>query len=636
MNKIKIVLPDNSSKEVEAGKKASEIIKEEISENLLRAAIAVEIDNKVVDLNTPLTTTTKLKVLTFNDKKGKEIYWHSSSHVLALAVKRLFPNVMFGIGPAIDEGFYYDFDVNRNFTEEDLANIEKEMKKITISKIPFERLEVDYEKAIDIFKDQPYKLELLKELKDKGELISLYKLDGWHDLCRGPHIEHTGKIKALKLLKSSGAYWKGDSGNKQLQRIYGVSFSDKKELKEYIIFQEEAKKRDHRLIGKQLDLFSFHEEAPGMPFFHNNGTIIYDTLVDFVKNIMTREGYEINKTPIILHEKLWHQSGHWDHYKDNMYFTKIDDQINAIKPMNCPGNLLIYKSHQYSYKDLPIRAGEFGIVHRHELSGVLSGLFRVRFMTQDDAHIFCTQEQVENEISKLIDFIDEVYSTFGFKYHMELSTKPEKAMGDPKLWELAEEKLKNVLEKTKKKYKINEGDGAFYGPKIDFHLIDSIGRSWQCGTIQLDFQMPEKFDLTYEGANNEKRRPVMLHRAILGSVERFMGILVEHFAGKFPLWISPIQVTLLPIADRHIDYANAIASVLRKKNIRTTIDDKQQTMNKKIRNAELSKINYILVVGDKEQENKTINVRTRDNKILGEKNIDEFIKDILKEIEEKR
>jgi threonyl-tRNA synthetase len=637
MNKINIKFPDGNNKEVESGLSAKEIIEQEIGEGLLRAAIAVELDdNKIIDLNTPITTTTTFKVLTFKDKKGKEIYWHSSSHILALAVKRLFKNTKFGIGPAIEEGFYYDFDIGRSFSEEDLENIEKEAIKILKEKIPFKRLEVDYNKAKEILKDQPYKLELLQELKEKGEVISLYKLDDWYDLCRGPHVEHTGKIKAFKILKNSGAYWRGDSNNAQLQRIYAISFSNKKNLKEFIYIQEEAKKRDHRIIGKQLDLFSFHKQAPGMPFFHHKGSIMWDQILDFVKSKMLERDYEINKTPIVLNQELWLQSGHWNHYKENMYFTKIDKQDFAIRPMNCPGNILVYKSHQYSYRDLPIRAGEFGLVHRHELSGVLSGLFRVRCFTQDDAHIFCTKEQMKDEIKDLIDFVDEVYTTFGFDYNIELSTKPDKAMGDPKLWDLAENTLKEVLDESNKEYKINAGGGAFYGPKIDFHLIDAIGRSWQCGTIQLDFQMPEKFDLTYEGKDNTKKRPVMIHRAIIGSVERFLGNLIEHYAGKFPLWIAPTQVILLPIADRHIDYCKNIKEKLKKEGIRVEINSKAETMNKKIRNAELQKINYIAVIGDQELNNNTLNIRTRDNKILGEKDLTTFINDLNKEITEKR
>lgn len=634
--KINLTFPDGSKKEIDRGEKAKEVILKHIGEGLLRNAIAVKINDKLVDLETPITESTDFFVITFKDEIGKEIYWHSSSHVLALAVKRLFPKALFGIGPAIEQGFYYDFDIDRAFTEEDIKKIEEEVNKIIKEDIKFERFEIDYNTALEKFKDQKYKIELIKEIKNKGEKLSYYKVGEFIDLCRGPHIPSTGHIKAFKILKTSGAYWKADVKNKQLHRIYGISYASNKELKEHLTRLEEAAKRDHRKLGRELDLYSFQEEAPGMPFFHAKGTIIWNSLVEFLTEKMYKRNYEINKTPMILNKSLWLQSGHWEHYKDNMYFTKIDDNDFAIKPMNCPGNLLVYKAHQYSYRDLPLRAGEFGLVHRHELSGVLSGLFRVRCFTQDDAHIFCTKEQIKDEVTDLIHFMDEVYSTFGFEYNMELSTRPEKAMGDLKLWDLAEVTLKEVLDKLNKKYKINQGDGAFYGPKIDFHLKDAIGRTWQCGTIQLDFQMPEKFNLTYEGPNNEKLRPVMIHRAILGSVERFMGILVENFEGKFPLWLSPVQVIVLSISEKHIDYANYVSNVLKLSGLRVEVDNKALTMNKKIRNAELAKINYIIVVGDNEEKNQTINVRTRNNQILGEKNIDAFIKELLEEIKEKK
>lgn len=619
----------NQEKQISVEKQTAQEIINQIDNSLLKDAIAVKINNNLSDITTTIEKDSTLEIITFNQDEGKSIYWHSSSHILALAVKRLFPNVKVGIGPSIEEGFYYDFD-KEPFTEEDLLLLEKEIKKIIKENLSFEKIQVDYNKAKEIFKDEPYKLELIEDLKE--QTITIYKLGEWCDLCRGPHLKSTSKVKFVKLLRASGAYWKGDVKNKQLQRIYGISYPEKQQLQEYVQKIEDAKKRDHRKIGKELDLFSFHEEAPGVPFFHNKGNILWNLLVDYVTEVMIKRNYEINKTPIILNKSLWLRSGHWDHYKNNMYFTKIDEQDFAVKPMNCPGNMLIYKAHQYSYKDLPLRAGEFGLVHRHELSGVLSGLFRVRCFTQDDAHVFCTEEQMKDEVNDLIDFVDEIYSTFGFTYYMELSTRPEKAMGDPKLWDLSEKTLKEVLDSTKKEYVLNEGDGAFYGPKIDFHLKDSIGRTWQCGTIQLDMQMPEKFNLTYEGPNNEKKRPVMIHRAIIGSVERFLGILIEHFEGKFPLWISPVQVIILPIADRHNDYALSLANTLKENNIRVETDTNALTMNKKIRNAELKKINYILVVGDKEQENKTVNIRTRDNQILGEKSIDDFIKELLQKI----
>ncbi|MDD3244955.1 MAG: threonine--tRNA ligase [Candidatus ainarchaeum sp.] len=636
MNNVKINFPDGSIKEIESGKKAKDIILENIGDGLLRIAIAVKANDKLIDLETPITTTTDFLVLTYKDKEGKDIFWHSSSHIMALAIKRIFPDVKFAIGPSIEEGFYYDVDINRSFTEEELLKIEEEVHKIIKEDLKFERFEIDYNQALEVFKDQPYKIELINEIKDKGEKLSYYKVGEFIDLCRGPHVESTGKIKTFKILKASGAYWKGDSKNKQLQRIYGISFSSNTELKEYLTKIEEAQKRDHRKIGRELDLYSFQEEAPGMPFFHSKGAYIWNKLVEFLTEKLYERNYEINKTPMILNKSLWLQSGHWDHYKNNMYFTKIDDQDFAVKPMNCPGNMLIYKAHQYSYRDLPIRAGEFGLVHRHELSGVLSGLFRVRCFTQDDAHVFCTREQMKDEIIDLINLLDEVYKVFGFEYEMELSTKPENAMGSEKDWEVAETTLKEVIESLGKKYKLNPGDGAFYGPKIDFHLKDAIGRTWQCGTIQLDFQMPEKFNLTYEGPDNQKLRPVMIHRAVYGSVERFLGILVENFEGKFPLWLSPVQIILLPIADRHNDYAYDVSKNLKKNGFKVEVDSNALTMNKKIRNAELKKINYILVVGDSEEKNKTVNVRTRDNEILGEKTIADLITELSLEVKEKR
>jgi len=637
MPNIKITFPDGAIKEVESGISSSDVIKNYIGERLLQAAIAVKVNKELKDLTTPLTTDSTFQVLTFKDDEGIEIFRHSSSHILALAIKKLFPEAKLAIGPAIEEGFYYDIEINKPFTEEDLAKIEEEMQRIIKADLPFRRIEVTPSEAKRYLVGEPYKLEMIDELKETGEKISIYYLGNeWCDLCLGPHVASSGKIKAIKLLKTSGAYWKGDSKNKQLNRVYGISFPEKKTLDEYLKMLEESQKRDHRKIGREMDLFSFHDEAPGMPFFHDKGTFIWNTLVEYVTEVMKNRNYEINKTPIILNKSLWLQSGHWDHYKDNMYFTKIDEADYAVKPMNCPGNILVYKAHQYSYRDLPIRAGEFGLVHRHELSGALSGLFRVRCFTQDDAHVFCTPEQIKSEVADLISFVDDVYKTFGFEYTMELSTKPDKAMGDPKLWELAENELKEVLKKTGKDYKLNPGDGAFYGPKIDFHLKNAFGKPWQCGTIQLDFQMPEKFDLTYEGDDNQKHRPVMLHRAILGSVERFMGILIEKFEGKFPLWISPTQITILTIADRHNEYAKELEKEFRSQGFRVELSLDAETMNKKIRNAQVSKINYILVVGDKEQENKTINIRTRDNQVLGEKKVTDFIKELQEEVRTKK
>ncbi len=579
-----------------------------------------------------------------------ELLRHSLAHVMASAVLKLYPKSKFGVGPSIENGFYYDIELPSSISEDKLQEIENEMKKIISSDLKFEREEMKLKDAINLFikLNQDYKVELLKDLDKKGttkindeenfgtvEKVSTYKTGEFVDLCRGPHVESTGELKdcAFKLTKLAGAYWRGNEKNKMLTRIYGIAFENQKELDDYLKLLEEAERRDHRKIGKELDLFSFHEEAPGMPFFHSKGTIIWDKLVEFLTEKMHKRNYEINKTPIILNKALWLQSGHWDHYKDNMYFTKVDEVDYALKPMNCPGNLLIYKSHQYSYRDLPIRAGEFGICHRHELSGVLSGLFRVRFFTQDDAHVFCTREQIKDEILDLINLVDEVYSTFGFSYQMELSTRPEKAMGDPELWALAENTLKEVLDSTKKEYKLNEGDGAFYGPKIDFHLNDAIGRRWQCGTIQLDFQMPEKFDLTYEAPNNQKMRPVMIHRAILGSVERFLGVLVEHYAGAFPLWLSPVQVKIISVGESHIEHCKKLADEFEKFGIRVEIDDTSETVGNKIRKSSHEKIPYVLVIGDKEIASVKLSVRVRGQKDLVEISKDKFVKDLLEKVQ---
>ncbi len=566
----------------------------------------------------------------WEDEKKK--FWHSSSHILAQAVKRLFPDAIPTIGPATDEGFYYDFDF-RPFTQEDLERIEEEMKKIIKEDIPIKRVELTKAEAKKQFKDNPYKIELIDEAEGK---VSAYRQGEFIDLCKGPHIESTGKAKAVKVLKSSGAYWRGDSKNKQLQRIYGISFPEKKQLREYLFKLEEAEKRDHRKLGRELDLYSFHEEAPGMVFTHPNGMVIWNQLLDFWREEHRNAGYKEIKTPIILNKELWKRSGHWEHYKEDMYFIKIDEADFAIKPMNCPGGMLVYKTKSHSYRDFPLRTAEIGLVHRHELSGVLSGLFRVRSFHQDDAHIYVTREQLETELKNVIKLVNKIYGAFGFEYHVELSTKPEKAMGDSKTWEIAESTLQKVLEDMKIKFKINPGDGAFYGPKIDFHIKDAIGRTWQCGTLQLDFQMPERFDLTYDGADNKKHRPTMLHRTLYGSIERFIGILVEHYAGKFPLWLSPVQVIILPIADRHADYARGVKKKLFDSGIRVELDDRTETTSKKVRDAELQKINYILVVGDREEKNRTVNVRTRNNEVLGEKKTDEFLKSLKKEIEEKK
>jgi len=564
----------------------------------------------------------------------EEMYWHTTSHIMAQAVKRLFPKAKVTIGPAIDNGFYYDFDVEKPFSEEDLSKIEEEMKKIIKEDLSIERFVLPKDEAIKLMKekDEPYKVELIEELPE-GEEISFYKQGEFTDLCRGPHLPSTGAVKAIKLLTTSGAYWRGNEKNKMLQRIYGISFPKASELEEYLNMIEEAKKRDHRKLGKELDLFMLAEEGPGFPFFLPKGMVLRNILEEFWRKKHKENGYQEIKTPIILNEDLWHQSGHWDHYKDNMYTTQIDETDFALKPMNCPGGMLVYRRKLHSYRDLPERVGELGLVHRHELSGTLQGLMRVRCFTQDDAHIFCLPQQVENEIITLMKLINEIYSLFGFKYTVELSTRPENSMGTDEQWNLATDSLKHALESQKVPYIINEGDGAFYGPKIDFHLEDCIGRTWQCGTIQLDFQMPERFDLTYIGEDGEKHRPVMLHRVIFGSIERFIGILIEHYAGAFPVWLAPVQVKILPIADSHIDYANEVKKALEEKGLRVELDDREEKIGYKIREAQLQKVPYMLILGEKEIENKTVGVRSRKDGDIGAMGLNEFIKKIKTEEE---
>lgn len=553
---------------------------------------------------------------------------HSASHVMAQAVMELYKNVKFGIGPSIEEGFYYDFDLKHTFTPEDLKKIEERMKEIIKRDLKFVKKIITKKEAEKLFKDQKYKLELIKDLKGK---VTIYKQGDFVDLCSGPHIKSTKEIQSFKLLKVAGAYWKGDSKNKQLQRIYGTAFKDKKALKIYLKNLEEAEKRDHRKLGKRLDLFSFHEEAPGMPFFHDKGLFIFNSLIDYMNEEMKKLDYQINQTPIILNKSLWLKSGHWDHFQEDMYFTKIDKEDFAVKPMNCPGNLLIFKTRLHSYKELPIKAGEFGLVHRHELSGVLSGLFRVRVFTQDDAHIFCTKEQIKSQVIELIELVDRIYSKFGFTYDVELSTRPKKAMGSLNDWKIAEKALEDSLKAKKIKYKLNRGDGAFYGPKIDYHIKDALGRSWQCGTIQLDFQMPGKFDLSYEGKDGKKHRPVMLHRAIYGSLERFIGILIEHYAGKFPLWLSPVQVKIVTVTNRHDKYANKLKEELKDNNIRVELDDRNESISKKIRDAHKELPFYVITIGDKEVKSDDLAVRTRENKVINIKK-EKFIKNILEDI----
>lgn len=632
---LKVTLKDGAALEVEKGSSILEVAKQ-ISEGLARNATCGEVDGEVKDLRYELQKDCNLVIHTFQeeDLEGKKAYWHTTSHIMAQAVKRLFPDAKLTIGPSIEDGFYYDFDVEKPFTDEDKAKIEEEMKKIIKENIEIERFSLPKKEALELMKKEPYKQELINDLPE-GEEISFYQQGDFTDLCAGPHVMSTGKIKAVKILSSSGAYWRGSEKNKMLQRIYAISFPKASQLQEYLDLLEEAKKRDHKKLGKELELFMIAPEGPGFPFFLPKGMVLRNVLEDFWRKIHTEHGYVEIKTPMILNEELWHRSGHWDHYKENMYTTKIDDTDYGIKPMNCPGGMIVYKNSMHSYRDLPIRAGELGLVHRHEKSGELNGLFRVRCFTQDDAHIFCLPSQIEEEISNVIQLVNEVYSIFGFKYEIELSTRPEDSMGSDEQWELAEGALKKVLKDLDLKYELNEGDGAFYGPKIDFHIRDCLGRSWQCGTIQLDFQMPERFDLTYIGEDGEKHRPVMLHRVIFGSIERFIGILIEHFAGAFPVWLSPVQVKILPITDKEHEYSYKLQKEMQEKGIRVVVDDRNEKTGYKIREAQLEKIPYMLVVGPKEVEQNLVAVRSRQNGDEGTCALEEFVQKILKEIETK-
>ena len=567
----------------------------------------------------------------FEEKEVKEAFWHTSAHVLAQAVKRLYPDTKCAIGPAIDNGFYYDFDFSFPFTEENLAAIEKEMKKIVKQSLPLEVFEVTKEKALDYMKErqEDYKVEMIEELPE-GETITFYKQGDYEEFCAGPHVSNTYVIKAIKLLSTAGAYWRGDEKNKMFTRIYGISFPKAAELKDYLNMLEEAKKRDHRKLGKELGLFTIMEEGPGFPFFLPKGMILKNTLIDYWRKMHTREGYEEISTPILLNRQLWETSGHWDHYRENMYTTVIDDMDFAVKPMNCPGGMLVYKMEPRSYKELPLRLGELGLVHRHEKSGQLHGLMRVRCFTQDDAHIFMTEAQIENEIQKVVKLIDEVYKKFGFTYHVELSTRPADSMGTEEEWEVATNALENAIKAMNIPYEVNEGDGAFYGPKLDFHLQDSIGRTWQCGTIQLDFQLPQRFEAEYIGADGEKHRPIMIHRVVFGSIERFIGILIEHYAGKFPTWLAPVQAKVLPVSDKFADYAKQVAEALKASGVRVEVDDRDEKLGYKIRQAQLQKVPYMLILGEKEQSAGTVSVRKRDlidendSPELGAMSVEEF------------
>lgn len=635
METIKIILKDGTEKNVEKGTRVIDVAKE-ISEGLARNIVGAKLNGELLDLKREIPEDGELVFLKFDDEEGKEFFWHTSSHVLAQAIKRIFPDAKLAIGPAIDHGFYYDIDVDHKITPEDLEKIEDEMKKIVKEKLEVERFTLPKDDAIKYVKEQgeDYKVELIEGLED-GEEISFYKQGEFTDLCAGPHLPNTGKVKAIKLLSVAGAYWRGDENNKMLQRIYGTSFEKKKDLEAYLYRLEEAKKRDHRKIGKEMDLFSLREEGPGFPFFHPKGMIIKNELESFWREEHRVRGYQEIKTPIILNENLWKQSGHWDHYKENMYFTEIDEQKFSVKPMNCPGAVLTYNRKIHSYRDLPIRMGELGEVHRHELSGALHGLMRVRYFTQDDAHLFTLPEQIKEELIGVIELIDHVYSLFGFKYHVELSTRPEKSMGSDEDWNLAIDSLREALEAKEIDYKVNEGDGAFYGPKIDFHLEDCLQRTWQCGTIQLDFQMPQRFDLTYVGQDGEKHRPIMIHRVVFGSIERFIAILIEEYAGKLPTWLAPEQVKIIPITDKQREYAEKLQKELFDQRIRVEVDSRSEKMGYKIREAQLDKIPYMLIVGEKEVESGMVSVRSRDKGELGTMDFNGFKESLLAEINHK-
>lgn len=633
---MKITLKDGSVKEYASPMSAADIAKD-ISMGLYRNACVCRINGEVKDLRTVISDDASLEILTFDNEEGKRAFNHTASHIMAQAVKRLYPKVKLTIGPAIEDGFYYDFDTETPFGPEDLAKIEAEMKKIVKEGFALEKFELAPDEAIKLMqeKDEPYKVELINEHAGKGEHISFYKQGEFTELCAGPHLMDVKPVKAFKLTNCTGAYWRGDAKNKMLCRVYGTAFPKASMLEEHLAMLEEAKKRDHRKLGKELGLFTIMEEGPGFPFFLPKGMVLKNTLVDYWREIHRKAGYYEIQTPMILNRALWERSGHWDHYKENMYTTVIDDEDYAIKPMNCPGGMLVYKTQMHSYKDLPLRMGELGLVHRHELSGALHGLMRVRCFTQDDAHIFMTREQIKDEIKNVVRLIDGVYNTFGFEYHIELSTRPEDSMGAQEDWDIATDALRDAITELGYDFEVNEGDGAFYGPKLDFHLKDCLGRTWQCGTIQLDFQLPERFELEYVGADGAKHRPIMIHRVVFGSIERFIGILTEHFAGAFPTWLAPVQVKLLPIADRHYDYLKAVENKLEERGIRCEIDDRSEKIGFKIRSAQMEKIPYMLVAGDKDIENGTVSVRSRKEGEQGAMSVDEFADMIEKEIKSK-
>ena len=629
---MKITLKDGSFKEYEASMAVIDIAKD-ISEGLARVATAAKVNGELVDLRTVVDADAELEILTFDSEDGKGAFNHTASHIMAQAVKRLYPETKLAIGPSIDNGFYYDLDRETPFVADDLEKIEAEMKKIVKEGLELTRFTKSREEAIAFFKEQgePYKVELIEDLPEDAE-ISFYSQGEFTDLCAGPHLMSTKAVKAFKLTSLAGAYWRGSEKNKMLTRIYGVAYPKKADLEQYLHMMEEARKRDHRKLGRELGLFMMADEGPGFPFFLPKGMALKNTLLEYWRELHKKAGYVEISTPIILSKQLWLNSGHWDHYKNNMYTTLIDEEDYAVKPMNCPGGMLVYKAEPHSYKDLPLRAAEIGLVHRHEKSGQLHGLMRVRCFNQDDAHIFMTPEQIRDEIKGVAGLIDSVYSLFGFKYHVELSTRPEDSMGSDEDWEIATEGLRGALDDLGLDYVVNEGDGAFYGPKIDFHLEDSIGRTWQCGTIQLDMQMPQRFDLEYTGADGEKHRPIMIHRVAFGSIERFIGILIEHFAGAFPTWLAPVQVKVLPISDKYMEYGQKVFAALEEAGIRAEIDTRAEKIGYKIREAQMNKIPYMLVVGAKEEEAGLVSVRSRFAGDEGQKSIEDFIAAIKEEI----
>ena len=635
MADVKIILPDGSAKEYAAGTTLGEAVKQ-LSNSLAKKVLAANVNGELTDLREELVDGSEVAFLTFEEDGGKHTLRHTASHILAQAVKRLWPEAKLAIGPAIDKGFYYDIDMEHTLTPEDLGKIEKEMSRIVKENLPITKSVMSRQEAIEFFKskNEDYKVELIEDLPEDA-VISCYAQGDFIDLCAGPHVASTGKVKAFKLQSIAGAYWRGDEKNKMLQRIYGTAFEKKEELDAYLHMLEEAAKRDHRKLGKELGLFVIKEEGPGFPFFLPKGMALRNELENFWREVHHDFEYDEIRTPIILNKHLWETSGHWDHYRENMYTTIIDDEEYAIKPMNCPGGILVYQNEMHSYRDLPLRYAELGLVHRHELSGALHGLFRVRAFTQDDAHVFMLPEQMQSELMKVIELFDRIYSQFGLKYHVELSTKPDNAMGDDAIWEAATEALRNAIEAKGIDYVINPGDGAFYGPKLDYHIEDSLGRTWQCGTIQLDMNLPERFNVEYIGEDGQKHRTIMIYRACFGSMERFIGILTEHYAGAFPTWMAPVQVKVLPISEKHVEYANQLAKQMRHDYVRVEVDDRNEKIGYKIRQAQMEKVPYMLVVGDKEMEDNSVNVRKHGGDELGTVPFDEFFNSIKIEIKER-